>query len=113
TGRQDPGGAAELPGLGRSRTGWLCVGNGIGAPARPLIDSVGRGEGQAMSGKHTSLRRLILAALGAATLSSVGTSERAAAQFWGYQPQRQQQYFNPFRNFFGPNQNYPNFNDGG
>ncbi|MGP0089524.1 MAG: GDSL-type esterase/lipase family protein [Xanthobacteraceae bacterium] len=49
----------------------------------------------------------------AVAVAALPASRPALAQFWGgYQQQRQQPFFNPFRNFFGPNQGYPNNNYG-
>src|ERR1700674_1048750 len=63
-----------------------------------------------MSGKRVSLRLLMIAVLPAlGAVVALSASRPALAQFWGYQQQRQQQpFFNPFRNFFGPNQGYQN-----
>jgi hypothetical protein len=66
-----------------------------------------------MSGKRVSLRLLMMAMLPAVgAVAALSASRPALAQFWGYQQQRQQQpFFNPFRNFFGPNQGSPNYGD--
>src|ERR1700731_4148857 len=68
-----------------------------------------------MSGKRVSLRLLMMAVLPAlGAVVALSASRPALAQFWGYQQQQQQQQrqqqpsFNPFRNFFGPNQGSPN-----
>jgi hypothetical protein len=67
-----------------------------------------------MSGKRLSFRLLLITALPAVgAVVGLSATKPALAQFWGYQQQqRQQQFFNPFRNFFGPNQGYPNYNYG-
>jgi hypothetical protein len=76
-----------------------------------------------MSGKRVSLRLLMMAVLPAlGAVVALSASRPALAQFWGYQQQQQQRqqqpFFNPFRNFFGPNQGSPNnygdrYQDGG
>jgi hypothetical protein len=65
-----------------------------------------------MSGKRLSFRLLLITALPAVgAVVGLSATKPALAQFWGYQQQqRQQQFFNPFRNFFGPNQGYPTTN---
>src|ERR1700686_4699272 len=68
-----------------------------------------------MSGKRVSLRLIMMATLPALdAVVALSASRPALAQFWGYQQQQRQQqpFFNPFRNFFGPNQGSPNYNYG-